>query len=66
MRRSTEGAIRGNAPYADPQTGQTRWLPDSAPVNQPFNMGGDVYVRTPDGSFYQRQDNGWVAMSPGR
>lgn len=67
MRRSTEGSIRGNAPYMDPQTGETRWLPYDAPVNQPFTMGGnDVYVRAPNGSFYQRQGNGWIEMSPGR
>jgi len=66
MQRSTEGAVRGNAPYMDPQTGQTRWLPYNAPVNQPFNMGGEVYVRAPNGSFYQRQGNGWMEMSPGQ
>jgi len=65
MRRSTEGAVRGNAPYVDPQTGETRWLPYSAPVNQPFRLGGEVYVRAQNGAFYQRQSNGWMEMAPG-
>ncbi len=61
-----EGAIRGNAPYVDPNSGETRWLPYAAQPGQPFNWGGEVYVRAPDGGYYQRQGNAWVQMQPGR
>lgn len=59
-------AIRGNAPYVDPNSGETRWLPDAAPAGQPFNLGGEIYVRAPDGAYYQRQGNAWMQMDPGR
>jgi hypothetical protein len=61
-----EGAIRGNAPYVDPNSGETRWLPYAAQPGQPFNLGGEVYVRAQDGAYYQRQGNAWIQMEPGR
>jgi hypothetical protein len=46
-----EGAIRGNAPYVDANSGETRWLPYAAPPEEPFNLGGEVYVRARDGAI---------------
>lgn len=71
-RRSTEavenwtnGAIRGVAPYVGPNGGQVM-LPYGAPANQPFNSGGQVYVRDGQGNFFVRQGNGWAPMAAGR
>ena len=65
LQRYDEGAIRGNAPYVDPNSGETRWLPYAAPPGQPFNPGGEVYVLAPNGTYYQRQGNAWIPMEPG-
>lgn len=65
FQRYDEGAIRGNAPYIDPNSGETRWLPYAVQPGQPFNSGGEVYVRAPNGTYYQRQGNAWVPMEPG-
>ena len=65
-RNYSEGAIRGNTPYVDPESGQTRWLPYASQPGQPFNSGGQVYVQAPNGAYYQQRGNGWVPMQPGR
>jgi len=54
-------AIRGNAPYIDPGTGQTRWLPYAPQPSQPFNSGGETYVQ---GRYFRRHGNAWLPMSP--
>lgn len=64
-RYSTE-AIRGQAPHVDPRTGQSVLLPMNAPPGQPFNWGGEVYVRDNAGTFHRRQGNAWVALQPQR
>lgn len=65
-RNHSNGAIRGVAPYVDPWTGQSVMLPYARPQGAPFNSGGDTYVQGTDGAYHQRQDNGWMSMSPGR
>lgn len=65
LQRYDEGAIRGNAPYIDPNSGETRWLPYAAQPGQPFNSGGEAYLRAPNGTYYQRQGNAWIPMEPG-
>lgn len=62
----SQGAVRGNAPFIDPNTGQTHYLPYAAQPNQPFSSGGQVYVQTPNGAYYQQRGNSWVQMNPGR
>ncbi len=64
--RYTTEAIRGQAPYVDPRTGQSVLLPMNAAPGQPFNWGGEIYVRDNTGAFYHRQGNGWIPLQPGR
>lgn len=59
-------AVRGNAPYVDPSTGGTRWLPYSQTPGQVFNDGRNSYVQDRQGTYYQWQGNGWVEMQPGQ
>lgn len=66
VRRWGEGAIRGNAPFIDPNTGQTRYLPYAVQPGQPFSSGGETYMQDPNGSYYQQRGNGWNLMNPGR
>ncbi len=61
-----EGAIRGNAPYIDPNSGQTRWLPYGAQPGQQFTSGGETYMQNRNGTYFQQRGNGWVPMNPGR
>ncbi len=61
--RYDQGAIRGNAQYGSPN-GQGTWLPYGRQSNQPFTQGGNTYVQTPNGNYYQQQGNSWVQMSP--
>lgn len=60
----SEQAIRGNAPYVDPQTGGTRWLPYGAQPGQVYSDGRNSYVQDQQGTYYQWQGNGWVMMQP--
>ena len=62
-RYSTE-AIRGQSPYVDPRTGQTVLLPTNVAPGQPFNWGGEAYVRDQAGNFHRRDGNGWVPLQP--
>ncbi len=62
----TNGAIRGVAPYVNPQTGQSVQLPYSARPGQPFNSGGQTYVQDQQGTYRQWTGNGWMQMTPGR
>ena len=64
--RYSEGAIRGNAPYVDPSSGKTLWLPYSAQAGRAFSSGGQTYVRDQTGTYYQQRGNGWVRMDQGR
>ncbi|MDB5415478.1 MAG: hypothetical protein JWR10_3813 [Rubritepida sp.] len=61
----TNGAIRGVAPYVGPNGGQVM-LSYAQPANQPFNSGGQVYVRDGQGNFFVRYGNGWAPMAAGR
>jgi hypothetical protein len=59
---SDQEGIRGNSPYVDPNTGETRWLPHNTQPNRPFNIGGEIYVLGRDGNYYHRNGNDWVQM----
>ena len=65
-RNYSNGAVRGVAPYVDPRTGQAVMLPYMPTPGVPFASGGEAYVQGRDGTYYQRQGNGWTSMSPGR
>lgn len=62
----TNGAIRGVAPYVNPQTGQSVQLPYAGRPGQPFNENGQTYVQDSQGNYRQWTGNGWALMSPGR
>jgi hypothetical protein len=57
-------AVQGLAPYADPNTGETRWLPYSQPAGQVYTSGGNSWVQDQAGTYYQWQGNSWVRMDP--
>lgn len=59
--RYDQGAVRGNTAAIDPNTGQKVWLPYAQPDNQPFNSGGQTYMRNQSG-YYQWNGNGWTLM----
>lgn len=62
----SQQAIRGNAPYVDPQTGGTLWLPYGQQPGQVYTYGGNRYVQDQQGTYYQWQGNGWAMMQPGQ
>lgn len=64
--RYDNGAVRGVAPYIDPQTGQAVMLPFGSQPGQPFNSGGNTYVQDQQGNYLQWVGNGWALMAPGR
>jgi hypothetical protein len=57
-------AVRGLAPYADPNTGETRWLPYSPPAGQVYTNGNNSWVQDQSGNYYPWQGNNWVRMDP--
>lgn len=65
-RRYDEEAMRGNAPFVDPGSGETRWLPNAGEPNRPFQVGGDEFVRNDGGELFQKRGNDWVRLAPGR
>lgn len=64
--RYDNGAVRGVAPYIDPQTGQAVMLPYGSQPGQPFNSGGNTYVQDQQGNYRQWMGNGWAPMTPAR
>ncbi len=59
----TRQAVQGNAPYIDPGSGATLWLPSSLPAGQVYSYGGNSYAQDPTGTYYQWQGNAWVRMN---
>jgi hypothetical protein len=60
--RWDRGAIQGNAPYVDPRTGATRWLPYAPQPGQIVTQGGSSYVQDRTGTYQQWQGNRWQSM----
>lgn len=60
----TNQAVRGNSPFANPDDGETLWLPNNRPPGQAFSYGGNIYVQDQSGNYYQRQGNQWVQLEP--
>lgn len=55
-------AIRGNAHYYDPHSGQTYNLPHYLPAGQVHQSGHDYYVQDQSGTYYRWANNGWQRM----
>ncbi len=66
LRNYDQEAIRGNAPYVDPASGQTRWLPFAPAPGRPFTSGGETYVQRQDGTYFQQRGNAWVPLQQAR
>jgi hypothetical protein len=64
VENNTNQTIRGNAPYENPDGGDPIWLPNNAPPRQPFNWGGNIYVRDENGNYYRQQGNDWLPLDP--
>ena len=59
-------AIRGVAPYVDPNTGRTTMLPHHLPAGQAVQVNGYTYAQDQSGQYYRRESNGWVRLAAAR
>jgi hypothetical protein len=66
--RFSNQAIRGNAPYTNPATGEVQNLPYTAGPGY-YQQGGNTYRQEPSGQYYQVEPNGYeqelAPASPG-
>jgi hypothetical protein len=62
----TNGAVRGVAPYVDPNTGRATMLPNYLPQGQAVQINGNVYAQDASGQYYRRDNNGWVRLNAAR
>ena len=62
----TNQAVRGVAPYVDPNTGRTMMLPHSLQPGQSVQVNGVTYAQDQQGNYFRRENNGWVRLAAGR
>jgi hypothetical protein len=55
-------AIRGEAQYVDPPTGQRQWLPYAAQPGQITSWGGNNYVMDRQGQYWVQNGQYWTRM----
>lgn len=59
-------AIRGNAHYRDPHTGQTYNLPYAQRAGEVYRDGHNYYVQDQSGTYYHWVNNGWQRLDAAR
>ncbi len=58
VNRYSEQAIRGNAPYTNPATGEVQNLPYTSGPGY-YQQNGNTYYQAPSGQYYQVDPNGY-------
>lgn len=59
-------AVRGNAHYRDPYTGQTYNLPYAQRAGEVHRDGHNYYVQDQAGTYYRWANNGWQRLDAAR